>query len=170
MAIWQYSLFIVPKVADDVSRNLLQRFADEMKSEDYDNDSDTLNWWDGYPKRDEFLDSIRSVLPQYRSWSTDIEFFGVEDGNCLSVVYEKDRTDLCEVFARLDLRSNYVPYLMELVRIAREFNLAFISEDVMMLEPEYDAIEEVVNSSANASFVRDPISFIERLQNNTHIP
>ncbi|MCU0394079.1 MAG: hypothetical protein MUE81_23470 [Thermoflexibacter sp.] len=102
MAIWQYTIIMLPK-----SKNLQDLLHKSNSLEDMA--YEMTNFWELAPhKKDEFL-FFNKVLPVGNSWNKDILVLGNTESNCIEVIGANNFVE--EVIIRLDFRTVYTTIL-----------------------------------------------------------
>jgi len=112
----------------------------------------------------DYRTSLEALLPRAtKTWTSEVEMWGVEDGDRIDVFTEPGSKP--EVLVRFDMRrwnpGLYEGFLALLSRLDARLERAEDGEDVQLsLAPFMTALRE----SRAASFVRDPEAYFEELR------
>jgi hypothetical protein len=107
------------------------------------------------------LEALSSLLPKGRSWHSESDTWGTEDGDRFDVV--RDGRRIAEVRGRLDVRNLSLSYLNRVIDIARENGLLIVTESRHVLRPSVKELLAAIHRSPSFSFVGDPAAFLDRL-------
>ena len=125
MAIWQYSIHLVPN--------------EEVASRDAVEDVD---WWKYRQLDKNGVEVFAPLLPKTKSWCKEIIQFGDLESNCIEFMEEDNR--IVSVQARFDLRIDYRPFISLLVAYADENNCCFIDSECNVIPASYEPLLDAV--------------------------
>ena len=143
MAIWQFSCHVIPKENEDISNDL---------------DFDEILEWRKQGTSTEKID----FLDKRKSWSDEISQYGKEDETCIEFIY--DNEVLMEIHCRLDMRSLTKEMLKKILNFVEEIDgLIFYEGEIY--SPNMSEIIEIIKKSRATRFCKDPIKFLQELEN-----
>jgi hypothetical protein len=153
MAVWQYDAYLVPG-----SRVTLPtgRLSERISQHDFD----SLQWWEGAALPPRYSEVLSEMLPRGKHWSRDTEFWGQEDGNCISV---RKRGDEVEEFrVRFDVRNLNVFFIDRIADAARDWHCVFLAEDFEVVPASSNALQKQIKDSPAYRYLLDPASFLSQ--------
>lgn len=134
MAIWQYTLFLVPKnkyYLYDKNHINIQGF-------------DGAEWWiDSKIKISDF-EQFDDILGAGKSWSNDIVLKGNESSNCIEIVVAEEK--IVDVSVRIDLRYDYNIFTTLLCSFSRNNELVFLLNSFELIEPDSVVLNRHINN------------------------
>jgi hypothetical protein len=139
MAKWQCVFYLVEKKSfEDLSAGKQFIEGEYFNEEPY--------WIYSHKSKNLFL-KIDRILQQNRSWCNEINLYGIEDSNCLEVVF--DNTDyITSVSFRIDFRNSYEIILKKLIAFCILKELVIIDgETITDLGFNYELIDIYIRSS-----------------------
>lgn len=143
MAIWQFGCHIISKEKADIRNHL-----------DFD---EILTW----RKQDTSIEEI-DFLDKQQSWSNKISQYGNTDETCIEFFYENG--ELLEIECRLDLRSLSREMLENILNYVEKIGgLIFYEGEIY--SPNMSEIIEIIKKSRATRFCKDPIKFLQELDN-----
>ncbi|XHR97340.1 hypothetical protein ACFJIV_12185 [Mucilaginibacter sp. UC70_90] len=148
MAIWQYTIEMIPKEDLDI-------IGDNIGTEAYNK----FNFWQaggGYTS--EYFTPITKLLPMGESWSKNIKLYGNEDSTCIKLIVENNK--IAEVIIRLDFRNDYSKLLSEIVEFCSFNSLLLLDEEQNILPLNETGIGYQIKSSPQ--YIR-----LQKLSNKT---
>jgi hypothetical protein len=154
MATWQFDFHLIP--ASSVQRQF-RAVPVTIPGEDYDR----IDWWDGFDLLHDIEADLSRLLPRGRSWDSERETWGEEEGDRFDVLRDSHR--IAEVYGRLDVRRLSLPFLNRVVEIARRRNLLIVTEDRHVLRPSVKELLAAIHRSRSFAFVSDPEGFLNQL-------
>lgn len=163
MALWQYTLTIVPK-------NVLLAIYRELPAKI---DTDAQGFlkspeWDIGPFESKVLPLLGSYFSKGTSWSKEIAIWGKNDETCVSIL--NGEQNLIELTARLDLRA-LSPLTLELLEnLSRVLDAVAIGENGTIFHLDRIALSKELKSSRAFKFVSNPQKFFEDLEQKQKKP
>jgi hypothetical protein len=155
MAIWQFDFHLIPAVA--VGRHF-GVMPVTLPLDAYD----AVDWWYGLDPFRDFEQDLSQLLPRGRSWSSQRDTWGHEDGDRFDV--SREGTRIVDVFARLDLRTLSRPFLDRVLETIRRHDLLIVvAEDGHVLRPSMEESLAAIRRSAGFRFITDPHAFFREL-------
>jgi hypothetical protein len=108
MAIWQYTVELIPKRAlPDLGAFGF------ITLDDYDN----LDYWKNFDLQLEYFDLLTSGLKRSKSWSDEIVLFGDNDSTCIQIFLDLDKISGIDV--QIDIRTNYSSILNAVIEFCQ---------------------------------------------------
>jgi hypothetical protein len=153
MALWQHTYYLIP-------RKKLIEFYDEIPAEINDFDWEHLGWWEETPAPSET--EIEAILPKTSSWSENLDIYGSDNSNLISLCYEKK--ELEEIRIRVDLQKKFeeVRHFVEaMVALAKKYDCLLLSESGDILEADFMAIANDLKHSDAQDYVNGPVEILE---------
>ena len=151
MAIWQFSIILIP-----------QKWAAENKydpsllygEDGYDTET---AWKENQPAKD-FADILSNMLPPAKSWHLDLLCWGNEKGHDIQVWNENGAID--GIHVRLALNLDLKSILTSLVTMAKKLDCVFFYPELKKITQadEFELKSAVLKSSAER-FVKNPRDF-----------
>ena len=157
MAIWQYSVYLIPRanLAADGSLEGLVVMEDSF-------DHPPLIF---RIAADELENAVAAILPPTKSWDENMHKFGDEQTHDVDVWYKEDR--IASVRIRLDLRARIQEMLRQVVALSIKADCVFWDPRTLKVFPaEEIALIENIRTSRPANFIKNPTRFLELLDNN----
>ena len=103
---------------------------------------------------------LDAVLPRGRSWSSDLEQWGTEDGHRIDV--SCDENGAVEVFARFDMRAPDTRLWERFLTFVRAEGLEMRNAFGRRVEPTLGDFALALRGSPAFRFVEDPQAFLNR--------
>jgi hypothetical protein len=157
MAVWQFSMILVPR--EEVMA-ICPSLGGAVSEEAFE----SIQWWSSVQPPEDLPAKLALVLPECPHWSRSARQWGQEPGNTIAVWYEADRVR--SIYARLDVRE-WEPILVEfLVDLAVECDGRWLAGDAQhryLVGPADEDLVRAVKESNAARFVRDPEGFLRQL-------
>jgi len=154
VATWQFDFHLIP--ASSVERRF-QAVPVTIAREQYDR----TDWWDGFDLQREIEEDFSELLPRGRSWDSERNTWGQEDGDRFDVLREGHR--MAEVYGRLDVRRLSLPFLSRVLEVVRQRELLIVTEDRHLLRPSIKELLAAIHRSRSFAFVTDPEGFLSQL-------
>jgi hypothetical protein len=154
MATWQYDIHFIPRGIVDEQPDLARAL---VASEELD----TSPWWIHYDHVQGLVEALSTLLPATVSWSDSIQMWGTYDGDRIEVSWSGVRIE--DVHVRFDVRQLAESFMQGIVEVAKEFKLLILTENMHVIEPNYQGLLTSVRASSAAQFVKDPTAFLSGL-------
>lgn len=154
MAVWQFSIQLVPEA------RIIERFGRIPTRIARDAwDSAESSAWGASPLSEVDIARLDAVLPRLSPhWSDRVSAWGSHDGDIVECLATDDQ--ILSVWARIDVRRLNSSYLPAICEIAQRHRCWLVTEDLMVIEPELDALAGEIRQSSAMSCVSDPQSFL----------
>lgn len=151
MAVWQFDTFVVPaaKVPSSPSGTI-----DRLTEAEYE----SIMWWEGCRLPPDYAEVLSALLPPASSWSREVQIWGQQDGNSVSVA--RQRGTIEEVRFRFDVRDVNIQLIESLVRIASEWHCVLVTEEHEIVPMEATAVLSEIKNSSAYRYLLDPPSFL----------
>jgi len=163
MAIWQYSLHFLPRLA------VLERYS-QIPLTISQNDFDDEEWWQSATQRDDPRPAFDGIVKRATSWSTSIWMWGDEDGDRVHIGHTEGRIE--DISIRVDVRTISFLFVNNIVSTARHLDCLLLTEGRYLLTPSVPKLLTRITKSPSFRFVSDPQSFLAQLSDvetsNTH--
>lgn len=137
MAVWQYSLTIIPK-ASMLNGYIIKRYSGDGLFRDN-------IYWEKVPTPAFFLYDIENILPRSKSWSKDLLLFGDLESNCFEVYCENEY--IKSVSFRIDFTSDFVKILRNIVRFVKRKDLILLDENHSIVASNHRSIKSLIKQS-----------------------
>lgn len=139
MAIWQYTIEIIPK------RVLLELGASSFITlDDYNN----FDFWRNFDHGIGFFDSLTAEMKRGKSWNDEIILFGDSESTCIRFFIEDNKISGVDV--RIDFRYNYSEILNSIIEFCymKEFvildNLEILDLNATFIIHHIEKSEQVI--------------------------
>ena len=143
MAIWQYTIELIPKRAlPDLGASGF------ITLENYDN----VNYWKDFDLQIEFFDSLTSSLKRSKSWCDEIVLFGDKDSTCIQIFIDLDK--ISGINVRLDIRTNYSNILNNLIEFCQMKEFVILDNLKILVLNEIAITQHIQNSDQLDSYNR----------------
>jgi hypothetical protein len=166
MAVWQYSMHLVPRAE-------LARFVPGLSGVLPEPLFDDIAWWATLQPPVDLVARLTAVLPEIKGWNSSCRLWGAEDSHTVSVSYSGGDPGggvVDEIWARLDLRQPRLDVVGVLVGIAQACDGWWIGGEadgrVLVGSTDEDVLLAIRRSAA-ARFVADPHAFLRNLDRHT---
>lgn len=138
MALWQYTFHILPKES-------VETLLDSHPLSISDDGFDDSVYWEFKPVRRDVFKKIGQILPETRSWCSDIDQYGSLESNCFEVLHENER--VLSASFRIDYTTNYEPLLRLLIEFLVLHDMALLDEEFNVLHMNVETIHQVIGHS-----------------------
>jgi hypothetical protein len=155
MATWQFDLHLLP--ADAVKR-ICGEVPPTISQELFD----SAEWWEGTVIQESAKQALSGLLSQTNSWSLDIQTWGEEDGNRVDLVFDNER--LQDFFVRIDVRDSSHAFILGLLRMAKDLGLLMVTQDRIIIRPDFTGLMEAIRGSGCFRFVSNPEQFMRSIK------
>jgi hypothetical protein len=153
MAAWQVDLYIVPRVRAGLRAR---------KRGGANGSVDDVDWWQENPLPPQFTKGLADFLPEQPGWDQNWKIFGTEEGNRLDLLLKNGDVD--EIRARIDVRVPDLNFMGKLAALVRNNACVFLNSAGHVIEPTVESLCIEIETSPAASFIADPESFLNALQ------
>jgi hypothetical protein len=155
MATWQAAFRLVP---NDSSKKLEGNvFGDSAAQDDFE----VSESWISFNRPADLLTAIKKILPYCKSWSEDLLIHGFADGDRIEVFLNNGVID--DVSVRIDMRNISRKFLIDIVSLAKKFQLHFLNSEGIIFLPSLVNIEYALRISPAFRFVHDPERFLDNV-------
>lgn len=155
MALWQFSLHLIPKPK---VLNVFKQIPTILPMDVFD----SIEWWENLSLTDNHKSEITHILPKQISWSSNLELWGDADSNCIRI--SNYGGCIGSVFIRIDMREFDFNLLNKIVDLAKYFNCLILTEEQQLLEPSIEFFLPAIEKSKAYSFVQDPHKYFQKLK------
>lgn len=186
MAIWQYSLFFIPRSAlltryGEIPAQLehnAEGWADYWKNtaneqEPEFEDAFNTNWWS---ERTIYVDQILPFLERFgtvQEWTKDAEDFrkyGDSSEHDITVVYSEQTKVIEELSCRLDISQLNDHILSTVTEIARCFDCLLMNSKAEVFEANVNKLFDHIKASNSNKFITNPQQFFDDLSSGKFKP
>lgn len=108
------------------------------------------------------LEEFAKLFPTLSSWSTHVQSWGWTDGNQIDVLVHDGVIE--DVRVRLDARNVSVPFVVDLMAIARRFSLVIRLPNGSIVRASPKHLLEAFRRSDAFKFVADPLKFLQSIR------
>lgn len=154
MAIWQFTIALVPQDWLDAGGDVLSLFAEGT--------FDASPAWRSYrhPQLEEILGG---ALSKGKSWHSELTAWGSEQTDDIQLFRSKGRVD--SIVVRFDLRQPNMALFQQVIQIAQQLRLAIVTLETMSIVPlDVLRLLRAAAESRAAHFVLDPASFLSQME------
>ncbi len=160
MAIWQFSLYLVP------NGSIKERFEQPPSMLSMEVAEDTP-WWSGHQPQRGFEDSIAVILPEVHSWSKSMRIWGVERSNSILIGYlTEERLEVEWVEVRIDLSNFSKEFVREVCEWATELGCLAWTKSHEVVRLDYEEVLETIKKSRAMKFMLDPEGTLKSLKSD----
>jgi hypothetical protein len=154
MAVWQYTIYLVPNSAVAADGSLPGvTVADGI----FDLPPLTFAFSGEQLER-----SVETILPSAKSWHADLRAFGDDERHDINIWYESGRVR--DVRIRIDLRSASPSLVRQVASLGKEMGCCFFQvSSKQIVQADEAALTDSIKTSRPARFVNDPRGFLESL-------
>lgn len=158
MAIWQFSLYLIP------NESIKRMFKDTPSKLSLDVAEDT-SWWSGYQPHRGFENTIHTILPEMHSWSESLRIWGDESANAILVGYlTGEKREVEEIEIRIDVSNLSNEFVLRACRWAADLDCLGRTKAHEVVRPEYFEVHETIMRSRAMRFVQDPVKTLQSLR------
>ncbi len=144
MALWQYSLIVIPHSSD------VERL--ELDEDGYFDDE--YHWLRSSITKDVF-NPMEEILPLGKSWDEELLLYGEENSHRFTVYFEEGDKVVCVTF-RIDFTQEYEDILRLIIEFLVANNLAIVdTTQLQILSPNYETIKHTIESSPQVTRYRE---------------
>lgn len=155
MATWQFDLHALPSGA-------VARIYPSTPLMIPRADMDSQVWWKGVATPVNLRTDLAKLLPPLKSWNSNLEQWGHEDGNRVDVMW--DSGAIADVFVRVDVRNLSHVFLVKLLELARKNDWLLRTQDERVFRPSLTRLLSAIHKSDAFRFVEDPRAFLDALE------
>ena len=137
MALWQYSLFVIPKFNDTIDN--LSDFKDE------DGLLDDEGLWQKSNVSTSFFNNINKILPLGKSWSENLIVYGDLETNCFEIYHKNDL--VASASFRIDFTSDYEYILYSILDFVQLNDLQILDEELNIIKTNTVSIKNLIENS-----------------------
>lgn len=157
MAVWQYSMHLVPA-------SELMASCQVVNGAVLGDVFDDSTWWASTQPPDDFEARFATVLSEVPSWDPESRQWGESDTTTVQVHYTAGRVD--EVWARLDLRVDWTRAFDVLVQLAHDAEAVWVGGEQgkrVLLGRDRPTLLDAVERSSAKEFVQNPRRYLDGL-------
>ncbi len=156
MAIWQFTVSLIPRAWDELEGNSAELLYDD------DGFNDTSATWRLNQPAIDLSGLISDVLPPTESWTDGIKIWGDQSRNDIQVAY--DGTVVESVTARIDTREDTSRICSGIIELARALDcVLFLPSARTIIMADLNSLTDALYKSRAARFSAAPRDFIEEL-------
>jgi hypothetical protein len=169
MAIYQYYLAIVPKKGILKRHDLIPKEIGISTETGFFESDAELYWKEIDQKADEITPKIDSIVKR-ADWGNNETSYNWKtysekvDNDAFISLDEKSLT-ITEFSFRADLRENEFTFLKNMIELGKENDWMFMDRKGTLMKADVEEIKESIRNSDAHSFLKDPIEFLENLDN-----
>lgn len=157
MAIWQFTLYLIPKASVE------QRLKEIPSRMSLDLAEDTA-WWSGHQPPKGFEDAICKILPEASSWSKQMRIWGNEDTDAIWVGYRTDeKLEVEDIRIRIDVSRLSWELVLRVCQWATSLDCLAYTQTHEVISLDFFAIEEAIKNSRAMKFLSDPAKTLQSL-------
>ena len=150
MAIWQFTVEFVP----------ISWLGDRQAITD--NEHNESPWWVGNQPESGFEQQIVKLLPEAKSWSSDLRQWGAQESDLVEVWYESGSVE--SISARLDCRNINPPLLRQLFELSEDLECRLIyNRDLTVVGENFESFVRKLWDSPNHKFLEDPKEWLPKM-------
>jgi hypothetical protein len=147
MAVWQVEFAVVPRRAlATAPRVAISQLID-------------TNWWSAERLPEGYSQRLGAIAAPGSSWTTELQTWGVEDGNRVDVWFENGKP--ARMTARVDVRHLDAKFGAMLLQFAKVANAVLVRSDGLVVEPLVGAFGVALRNSEAWQYVKDPAAFLD---------
>lgn len=139
MANWQCVFYLIEKKSfDDLAASNQFILGEYFNEKPY--------WMYSQKSKNLFLE-VERILQKNKSWCDEIDLYGIQDSNCLEVVFDKT-DDIMTVSFRIDFRNSYETIVKELIAFCILKELVIVDGETLTdLDLNNELIDIYIRSS-----------------------
>lgn len=169
MAIYQYYLAVVPKKGILKKLGLIpNKIGVSTKTGFFESDAE-LYWKEIDKKADKIIPKIDSIVERANwgnnkvnyNWKTHSE----NVDNDAFIALDEKKLSVTEFSFRADLREDGFIFLKNMIELGKENDWMFMDRKGKLMNPDFEEIKNSILNSDAHSFLKDPIKFLENLDN-----
>jgi hypothetical protein len=154
MALWQFTVHLVPRSA---AQSVFGHIPTRLSMDRFN----TVEWFQLCPIRPDYRMVFDELLPRNESWSTNLEVWGDDEGDNISVFSVAGIP--CEVSIRFDVRQMDIRFLGKVIATAKHLDCLVFTEAGALFDPSLEKLVAQINESEAKSFLKDPQQFLRTL-------
>lgn len=155
MATWQFDIHALPSAA--VARVYGSTPLTISRA-----DFDVQEWWKDVPAPKSFRADLAKLLPPLKSWNSNLEQWGHDDGNRIDVMWSDGA--IADIFIRVDVRNLSHVFLVNLLDLVRKNHWLLRTQDERVFPPSLSKLLSSIGKSDAFRFVEDPRAFLDALE------
>jgi hypothetical protein len=171
MAVYQYYLAVVPKEGIEKKHDLIPNKIGINTSTGFFESDAKLYWKEIGKKADEIVPKIDLIVKrsdwendgQSYNWKTYSEFVD----NDASIYLDEKSLTIKEFSFRADLRETDFTFLKNMIELGKENDWMFMDRKGNLMKADFEEIKNSIRNSNALSFLKDPISFLENIDNKS---
>lgn len=103
--------------------------------------------------------ALEAVLPEKRSWNSEIRIWGDDETDDIQVFFDGDRIEGIQF--RIDVRNVSVDRITKICAVARQFDWLLTSRRGAIIQPTPTAVISAISTSEAAKFISDPLAYLQ---------
>ena len=139
MALWQYTFHILTRESFDFIGDKTL-----FSTEDYLFDDEP--YWQYKPIDRSFFTEIELILDRGKSWSKNIDLYGIQDSNCFEVGFEQNNI-VNSVSFRINFTSDYENILNQIIEFCILKKLIILDEELNVVPLDINTIKEIIKNA-----------------------
>lgn len=169
MAVYQYYLAVIPKAGVEKRHKFIPNQIGINTETVYFESVANLYWKEIEKKADDIIPKIDLIVQRAKwgndeksyNWKTYTEYLDNDVFICLN---EQTKT-IIEFSFRADLRENDLIFLKKMIELGKESDWMFMDRNGKLMKPDFEEIKISIGNSNAYSFLKDPINFLENIEN-----
>lgn len=169
MAIYQYYLAVVPKKGILKKHDLIPTKIGVCTESGYFESDAELYWKEIDKKAEEVTPKIDSIVKR-ADWGNSSSSFNWKTytetlDNDAFMGLDEETFSITEFSFRADLRENGFTFLKNMIELGKENDWMFMDRKGKLMNADFEEIKESIRNSDAHSFLKDPIKFLDNLDN-----
>ena len=154
MAVWQFTLFLLPASDARMGEAGLIRLSPEQV------DGIVLTM----PTDEVFetFDRLGPLLPEAKSWDAKLRMWGDAKTDDIQIWFDDDRVE--SVQFRLNAHGTSPALVEGICAIARDLGCVLASQEGAIIQPTSEALSRMLSQSPATKFVRDPQGYLKGVE------
>lgn len=142
MALWQYTFQVLPK-------ENVETLSSDYHFEKNEYGFDDEPYWKLNPVNKDFFLLIQEILPKNKSWSDEIDLYGIQESNYFEVLFDNEG-NVISVSFRVDFRAKYEKVLNQIIEFCCLNGLVILDEGLNIVHNNYEHIQKIIEDSFQA--------------------
>ncbi len=169
MAVYQYYLAVVPKQGIEKKHDSIpDEIGVNTESGYFESDAE-IYWKEVEMKADDIVSKIDLIVNRAKWGNNKTSFnwktYTDQVDNDAAIYLDEESSTIREFSFRADLRENDLTFLKNMIKLGKESGWLFMDRKGKLMKPDFEEIKNSIRNSDAHSFLKDPIKFLENIDN-----
>ncbi len=169
MAVYQYYLAVIPKQGVEKKHDSIPNETGVSTETGFFESDAEIYWKEADIKANDIVSKVDLIVKR-ANWENDKtrinwKTYTDEVDNDAAIYMDEKSLIIREFFFRADLREKDLKFLKNMIELGKENKWLFFDRKGKRMKPDFEEIKCSIRNSNAYSFLRDPIKFLETIDN-----